>query len=222
MRNKLVLNRDKTKFLVISRNKTTKETPQLEARPINIKPISSFKFLGMQVSDDLKWNKFLLEGNTSLLAQLKKCTVALGKIRHFSKNNQFRKFSNGLFMSKLLYGAELWTGAPAYMTKQIQSQIIKVAHMSLGCHSLRFNTDKLMRLMGWHNINQTLSIASMRFTHQIVNLKIPELLSQKFDNLPPDENGKLKKNLPILEELWSPAPISDTTLTKITSIYLTG
>ena len=130
--NKLVLNRENTKFLVISKKKSTKEKLELEAQPINIKPISNLKFLGMNVSEDLKCNKFLLEGKLSVLSQLKIRVAALKKIRNFTKNNQFRKFSNGIFISKLLYGAKLWSGAPVYMRKQIQSQMIKVAHLNLG------------------------------------------------------------------------------------------
>ena len=47
--------------------------------------------------------------------------------------------------------------------------------------------------MGWHNIEQTLSIASACLTHQLVNKKIPELLSFKFDEDLPDINGKPKR-----------------------------
>ena len=150
----------------------------------------------MNVSDDLKWNKYILEGKAGILSQLKKCVTALSKVRQYTGDKLFKKLSNGIFMSKLLYGAELWAGAPAYMAKKIQSQMIKVAHLNLGHHSLKYNTDKLMKLMGWLNISQTLSVASARITHQLVNKKKPELLSQKFDPLPPDENGKPRRKKP--------------------------
>ena len=105
--NKLVLNREKTKFLVISRKDTTRDNLELKADPKNIKPIRSFKFLGMMISKDLIWNKFLLEGKLSLSSQLRQRDTALNKICKFSNYKLFKKQTNGLFMSKMLYGAEL-------------------------------------------------------------------------------------------------------------------
>ena len=118
--NKLILNRDKTKFLVISRKQDTREALKLKAEPENIKPIQTFKFLGMIVSDDLKWNKTLLEGKLSLVSQLRKRTAALKKNCHYTNDKLFRKLTNGLFLSKLLYGAELWSGAPNYIIKKFK------------------------------------------------------------------------------------------------------
>ena len=100
--NKLILNKEKTKFLVISKKQSVKVNLVLNADPKIIKPITSFKFLGMVVADNLKWNKFLIEGQSSLLSQLKKRVAALKKVRQFTKDDLFRKLANGIFMSKVL------------------------------------------------------------------------------------------------------------------------
>ena len=120
---------------------------------------------------------------------------------------------------KFLYGAELWSGAPKYMTKQIQSQMIQVARLYLGHRSLKFSTNKLLNSMGWLDISQTLSVANARLTHQIVNKKIPEFLSYKFDPDPPDRNGnhtQFSENPQLLD------PTTDIKPTKTSIYYQTG
>ena len=75
--NRLILNRDKTKFLVFTKNPLTRQKLHLKAQPKNIKPIRKFKFLGMQISDNLDWSTHLLEGKLSLKAQLHRRLGAL-------------------------------------------------------------------------------------------------------------------------------------------------
>ena len=52
--NLLVLNREKSKFLLITKNHDLRDQLYLESAPKNIKPIRNFKFLGVQISDDFK------------------------------------------------------------------------------------------------------------------------------------------------------------------------
>ena len=99
--NTLILNRDKTKFLIIPKKNTTRENLHLKANPTNIKPIRNFKFLGVPIADTLHWGHFLVEGKNSLLSQLKKRIAALKKIRHQIKDDLLRKLTNGIYMSKL-------------------------------------------------------------------------------------------------------------------------
>ena len=93
--------------------------------------------------------------------------------------------------------------------------MIKVARLNLGFQSLRYNTNKLMQAMGWLNLQQTLEVANSRLTHQLVNLKIPELLSFKFDQNPPDLNGSPRKKPKFLELQELQKHIFGTKLTKI-------
>ena len=58
---KLILNKDKKKFLILSKNNTTKSKLHLTAVPDNIQPISHFKFLGITVPDNLHWSNYLIE-----------------------------------------------------------------------------------------------------------------------------------------------------------------
>ena len=56
--NKLVLNKDKTKFLVITKNQEIRNKLYLATYPKNILPIRNFKFLGVPIADNLHWLTF--------------------------------------------------------------------------------------------------------------------------------------------------------------------
>ena len=93
-------------------NKLEKEL-YLEAQPNIIRPVRVFKFLGINIEDNLMWNSHLVEGKDSLLTQLKRRLTALRKCRPYIDFRLSKMLANGLFASKLAYGAELWLGAPS-------------------------------------------------------------------------------------------------------------
>ena len=57
--NRLLLNRDKTQLLIISKDPEIKKSIYLTAQPKNVKPSSGFTYLGIDVSDTLKWNYYI-------------------------------------------------------------------------------------------------------------------------------------------------------------------
>ena len=69
--NKLMLNRDKSKLLIISNNNTTKEALFLTAQPENIIPSRNFTYLGVEISDDCRWNYNIEMSKKNLINALK-------------------------------------------------------------------------------------------------------------------------------------------------------
>ena len=47
--------------------------------------------------------------------------------------------------------------------------------------------------MGWLNLKSTLQVANARLTHQMINWRIPELMTHKLDPNFPDQNGKMRE-----------------------------
>ena len=148
----------------------------------------------MNVSDDLKWNQVSTWRKRRTIIQIKKADgLHLKKSDFLQKTIRCESFQTEYLCQNFCMGQNFGVAPQHICPDKIQSQMIKVAHLNLGHHSLKYNTDKLMKLMGWQNINNTLSIASARLTHQLVNIKVPELLSHKFDCNPPDAGGKTKE-----------------------------
>ena len=77
--NKLALNGDETHLVVMGSKKTGahRDEVKLEAGPHTILPSSTEKLLGCQISQDLKWNKHILEGEESLVKQITSCINGL-------------------------------------------------------------------------------------------------------------------------------------------------
>ena len=70
--NRLSLNREKTQLMVMNRDPPLKFTVTIPAIPRDITPKDNMVFLGVTISDNLKWNKFLVDGKMNLLSQLRK------------------------------------------------------------------------------------------------------------------------------------------------------
>ena len=178
--NKLLLNRDKTTLLVITDKPNIRETIYLKAEPKNVTPSRGFTYLGIEISDNLKWNYWLEDSPKNLINQLKKRIIALRLLKKYVSFKMMKVFANGIFLSKLLYGAELWGGAPQYLKKKIQSLLLEAARVCLGLRvSNRWGTNRLLKEMNWLNLEKYLLISSSRITHSIIHKQRPVLLAYK-------------------------------------------
>ena len=107
--NKLKLNAGKTQIMVMtpSRNKVNSNLT-VNFNGHNIIPEDSAKFLGLVISDDLTWDKYILEDPNSLLAFLNKKLAALRKMSKWCDSSQLLLLANGMIISKITYCLSAW------------------------------------------------------------------------------------------------------------------
>ena len=192
--NKLQLNRDKTQLLVISSRQHPKQSLNLKALPENVLPSRGFTYLGVDIDETLKWNYFLEDSKNNLISQLKKRLTALRMMKKFANFDLMKKYANGIFLSKLMYGAELWGGAPQYLKKKISTLLLEAARICVGVRVCnRVSATKLLKEMNWLNLEQILTISSNRLTHSIIHLKRPTLMAQRMKPkwVPGDQETRL-------------------------------
>ena len=108
--NLLSLNRDKTQVMILNRDPILQTQIDIVATPKNITNKSTMVFLGVTLSDRLNWKQFLTDGKANLFKQLQNRVSALKKIRSYISLKFAKNLANALFLSKLLYAAELWGG----------------------------------------------------------------------------------------------------------------
>ena len=96
---------------------------------------------------------------------------------HFSL--RLRKLANDIFMSKLLYGAETWAGAPKFIIKRIQHIQLEAATTIIGPKSTRWSTTSLLKEMKWLGVPQIAQLWSAKLTHSILLSNQPEVLSHR-------------------------------------------
>ena len=178
--NLLQLNREKTQLLIISERKKPKETLYLQAQPKNVYTTKNFTFLGIEVEDNLQWNSYIENSKYNLISQLKKRLVALRHLKKYADEKMMKQYANGIFLSKVLYGAELWGGAPIYLKKKVQSLILEAARITLGLKLTdRWNTSRLMNKMNWLKLDDLLTLSAGHLIHQIIHKKHPVVLAHK-------------------------------------------
>ena len=177
--NKLILNQDKTKLIIISQHPDTKKNLKINTGNEIIQPTAQFKYLGLQFNEKLDWKHYLIESKDSLKKQLIKRISALKTIRKYSTVKQMRTLANGLFKSKLLYGAELWGAAPKYLKKQLKTLQLDVARLVIGPSATRMPTQQLLDRMKWLTLDKQLILSSARLSHQIIHQKVPTKLHHK-------------------------------------------
>ena len=177
--NKLSLNRDKTQLMVINKEPILKSVISIPARPKNITPKKSLKFLGVTLAETLDWKTFLLDGPSSLYSQLKTRLSALKKLRSHMSFIFARNFANTIFIGKINYASEIWGGAPNYILKKFQSLQLEAAHTVIGPISRQWSTSRLLKHMDWMSIPQLLAYSSNKLSYRILHSKQPELLHHR-------------------------------------------
>ena len=178
--NKLVMNDDKTKFMIVSKNKESFKNVSISASPKDVKDSSAIKLLGVEISADMKFNNFMSDSKHSIYKQLLSRVNAIKILRKSSDFNTVRQFSNGIFMSKLTYGAEIWAGAPAYLVNKLQHLQLETARTCIGPKSRYWSKTSLLKEMKWLDVRKTAEFAAARLIHQIIYTEKPALLAARY------------------------------------------
>ena len=177
--NKLQLNREKTQMMVITRKPATRKEIKIQAHPTNIKHSNNIKILGVDIEQSLSWKFFLMDGKRSVLKQL---TTRLNSLKILKKSatvKQMRMFANGILMSKIEYGAEVWAAAPAYILKKLASIQLEAARTVLGYQTKRWSATHLLKEMKWVSVQQLATLASAKLSHKILTTSQPAVLSYR-------------------------------------------
>ena len=61
-------------------------------------PKRGFTYLGIEISDNLKWNYFLEESKINLISALKKRLQALRLLKKYANFPLMKKYANGIFL----------------------------------------------------------------------------------------------------------------------------
>ena len=142
--NRLMLNPDKTQLMVISKKPDKKSEVQIAANPEPIKHKPQIKILGIEIDEKLSWRYYLQDGPQAITKQLKTRVNLLKLLKRSTEERQMRMLANGIFMSKLEYGAEIWASAPEYILKNLQSIQLEAARTVLGPRTKRWSKTTLL------------------------------------------------------------------------------
>ena len=90
-----------------------------------------------------------------------------------------KMFFNVIFMSKLQYGTEAWSAAPAYIIKKLVSIQLEAARTMLRPQTRRWTATHLLTEMKWLSIPLIAQLASAKLTHKILTTSQPAVLANR-------------------------------------------
>ena len=99
--NKLQLNPDKTKLMVLTRKPAQRMDIEIQAQPKNIVHSTKVKILGLEIEENLSWKYLLLDGPQAIAKQMRIRVNMLKILKKSASIAQMKMLSNGILMSKL-------------------------------------------------------------------------------------------------------------------------
>ena len=127
----------------------------------------------------MKINAHIIDGKESLLNQLQARITALKRLVNVVDFSFSLNLANGLFISKLLYGIQIWGLAPKYLLQKLQVLMNKAAIVVLGNKAYKMSTIELLNEVNWLSIDKLITIHISIMVHTIINTKEPEYLYKR-------------------------------------------
>ena len=114
--NKLTLNYDKCKYMIVSRKPTDSSSFDLTINNVKIKRTESIRYLGVELGEKLSW-KFHVENLKKKLSQT--CGLIF-KLRHYVPLSTCRIIYYSMFHSNILYSLVNWGRASNFLLREVE------------------------------------------------------------------------------------------------------
>ena len=193
--NKLSLNAIKTQCLIVGSGPNIRKIQsQPEAQPSfeidndNIEIVSSLKYLGVQVDNQLNWDNHIDKAK-------KKALPALGLVKYSKKylsSEVIAKMYRGLVEPHLGYCCSVWGNCSKRKIDSLQKVQNRAARlvMNSGYDAL---VAPLMRSLGWPTISNLIHKESAALTNKSLNELAPEYMRNLFTRCS-EKNGRVLRS----------------------------
>ena len=169
--NKLKQNSDKSKLLVVPASTQSNPNPpvSIQAEEKVIQPSTHFRILGVIMSNDLRWDKYISQLHSQLTARL----ISIRNLSKYANIKVLKMVASSLIFGKINFALALWSGLNIFQQKKIQTIILSTARACLGPISARWSTHHLLQSMGWMGFTQLAECVSSQMVHQILTTSKP-------------------------------------------------
>lgn len=174
--NKLVINTEKTKSLMIGSSYLLKNSPvlNLSVGGATIEQVAEAKLLGLTVDNMLTWNN-----------QIKNILNKMGKymamVRHCKKciPHSIRKMLvESIVLCHIDYCSSIWSTTTETNLNKLQVAQNKAARLVLNC-SFRTSVNDMHNCLAWMHVKNRINYSLIKFIRNIITKKIPEILFNK-------------------------------------------
>ena len=162
--NQLSLNVNKTKFMVFHSVRKNVNYPTLAINGINIEIVADFNFLGIQLSEDLKWSKH--QNNISL--KLTKTVCVLNRLKYEYPLAILKTLYNTLFLPHLNYGILLW-GSETESIHKVQKRALRI----ISDNKFNAHTEPICRAERLLKVKEIYRLGIYKFYYKQINNHLP-------------------------------------------------
>lgn len=160
--NKLKLNVSKTKLMIIGKDSNISTSLNITIDGTEVEKVNSFKYLGVIVDDQLKFNEhidYLCKKISKKLGFLRRCSNFL---THWSKLTVF----NTIVLPHFSYASTVLYLANKTEIERLQVLQNRAMRIILKC-SIYTSIDAMLKELNWFKISDLVEIHCMRFLHKI-------------------------------------------------------
>ena len=174
--NLLALNPEKSRIMIISHDREIKKNFEVKIGGKVLKHQTSLLVLGNLISDDLTWDRHV---RTLVIPQLLNRARSLRQATIYMDKKFKRMYSTSIFMGKMRYAMDAWSGVRLTLMSKIQDIQDRVAKHTLGRDGERMSKSQRLKTLNWLSVRQEARMSTLRLTHKIIHQGIPEELSEK-------------------------------------------
>ena len=167
--NKLKLNKDKTKTMVMCKPSDDKDDATITAMGKLIKPQNNIKVLGLFLSSNREWTRQINETVKSLQMRL----ITLRQLAKAGSQKTIASLAWSLVAGKIVYGIQAWGGTTLQNRQKLQKVINQAARIAIGPRSYRMSIKNMMEILGWSSIDQLMDIHTLNLAVATVSQKKP-------------------------------------------------
>ena len=180
--NKLSLNVSKTKYMCFHTSNKTMTYPKLKINNVTVDKVNDFKFLGLIISSNLKWNKHI----NHISIKVSKVIGIMFRLRTILPSDVLQTLYNSLIMPHfhyclLIWGSTVKTGYKFHLLQMKAFRLIDNSHITLLIPSPSLKKILMVKII------DMFSFAVWKFYYKLMN-----------DHLLPPYFNYMKPNLPVI------------------------
>ena len=155
-----------------------------------IKHQENLKLLGITITQDLSYNKHLVEGNESVVTKIHKKIGLVRMIRPYTTKKNLTNIAGALVNSTIAYGAPIWGQSTTKVLDKVQKAQMRVARIVVnekpkrGTRKKRHRQDAMDKL-GWSNVKQIVEKTTLNLTKKAIEGESSKGLNELFEKRVP-------------------------------------
>ena len=170
--NKLALNAEKTKIMIVTKNKSTREDFEIQIDDKKIKHSKQMKVLGTVICEDLNFDLHL---TSELIPNLKNRIRTLKMTSKYMSQEFKKTYTNAIFRGKVMFALEIWGGAKKSLitiVQKLQDRASEIALKGLK-NADRLSKSQRNKILKWLPIEEEIKLSTMKMVNKILLTSVP-------------------------------------------------